>query len=154
ALSAPSMASAPINEAFEQDTGAGADGSAATSSALSGTDSIALPPGDNASVRIGIAEAFEQPSPTNVPAGAGTTANAGADLERGTRGLGGDGYASSSAPVAAAHNRPPRYPSEAQLRGIEGTVVLSVQVRADGRVAGASVARSSGSDLLDDAAIN
>ena len=46
-------------------------------------------------------------------------------------------------------NPQPRYPAEARQRGIEGKVVLRLTVSAAGSVEAASVARSSGNDLLD-----
>jgi len=49
--------------------------------------------------------------------------------------------------------RPPRYPIDSRRKKEEGTVVLSVLLGTDGRVAEISVARSSGSDRLDRAAL-
>lgn len=46
-------------------------------------------------------------------------------------------------------NPQPRYPAEARQRGIEGRVILRLTVNAAGSVEAASVARSSGNDLLD-----
>jgi protein TonB len=62
--------------------------------------------------------------------------------------------AARSAPVEVSlrplpGNPQPRYPSEARQRGIEGKVVLRLTVSAAGSVEAASVARSSGNDLLD-----
>ncbi len=54
----------------------------------------------------------------------------------------------------ALGNRPPRYPALARQRKEEGRVVLHVIVDAQGNVASLSVARSSGSRLLDDAAVD
>jgi protein TonB len=48
--------------------------------------------------------------------------------------------------------RPP-YPAIAQRRGWQGDVLLRVRVSPDGRAAGAVVQRSSGYDLLDQAAV-
>src|SRR5262245_49148378 len=56
-------------------------------------------------------------------------------------------------PAAYRHAPPPRYPAEAWARGVEGVVVLSVLVRHDGRVDDARVAVSSGSSVLDQAAL-
>jgi protein TonB len=50
-------------------------------------------------------------------------------------------------------NLPPAYPSLARRLKLEGEVRLSVQVDSDGRVLKASVALSSGHDLLDSTAI-
>jgi protein TonB len=49
---------------------------------------------------------------------------------------------------------PPRYPMESRRKREEGTVVLSVVVGVDGRVANISVSRSSGHDRLDQAALS
>ena len=48
---------------------------------------------------------------------------------------------------------PPRYPEAARRRGIEGTVLVTVVVGADGIPIQCHVQRSSGSKLLDDAAL-
>lgn len=50
-------------------------------------------------------------------------------------------------------NPPPVYPRSARERGQEGTVVLEVEVLASGRCGTVNVLRSSGSRLLDDAAV-
>lgn len=47
----------------------------------------------------------------------------------------------------------PRYPAEAQRRGIEGQVLLRLHLTVTGAVDVATVARSSGSELLDQAAL-
>lgn len=50
--------------------------------------------------------------------------------------------------------RPPAYPERARALGITGTVELRVQLSADGAVLDVAVARSSGSRLLDRAALD
>ncbi len=57
-------------------------------------------------------------------------------------------------PTPAAGNPPPDYPAEARRKHQEGTVILRVIIEPDGRVAGATVARSSGFELLDRAALD
>jgi periplasmic protein TonB len=47
----------------------------------------------------------------------------------------------------------PTYPEDARQQGIEGTALLSVQVLADGRVGDVSVKTTSGSTILDEAAV-
>jgi periplasmic protein TonB len=47
----------------------------------------------------------------------------------------------------------PRYPAAARRRGIEGEVLIKVRVGADGAAEGIEVLRSSGSKLLDEAAV-
>ena len=56
-------------------------------------------------------------------------------------------------PAAYRHAPPPRYPTTAREQGLEGVVVLSVLVRHDGRVDDARVAVSSGTIVLDQAAL-
>ena len=63
-------------------------------------------------------------------------------------------------PKAALPSRPPQllsrteppYPAAAKQEGIEGVVLLRVQVKADGRVGTVKLARSSGHSALDEAA--
>ncbi|MEI7065240.1 energy transducer TonB [Dickeya chrysanthemi] len=57
-----------------------------------------------------------------------------------------------SANAAYLHNPPPAYPDVAINRGWEGTVLLNVQVRPDGKVQTIRLQRSSGYPTLDDAA--
>ena len=56
-------------------------------------------------------------------------------------------------PAAYRHAPLPRYPTLAREQGLEGVVVLSVLVRHDGRVDEARVAVSSGTIVLDQAAL-
>jgi protein TonB len=53
----------------------------------------------------------------------------------------------------AGNNPPPDYPRAARKRGLEGTVVLSLLIGADGSVQDVSVERSSGYPLLDQSAV-
>lgn len=55
--------------------------------------------------------------------------------------------------TGSAANPLPRYPTAARRRGVEGTVTLAVRVSADGLPRAVEVARSSGSALLDEAAL-
>ncbi|KHN51857.1 energy transducer TonB [Dickeya fangzhongdai] len=57
-----------------------------------------------------------------------------------------------SASAAYLRNPPPAYPDVAINRGWEGTVLLNVQVRPDGKVQTIRLQRSSGHPALDDAA--
>lgn len=64
-----------------------------------------------------------------------------------------------AAPLAASQPQPisspaPRYPARALRRGEQGTVMVSAQVGPDGVPSGVDVARSSGSRLLDRAAVD
>ncbi len=65
----------------------------------------------------------------------------------GSRGGSGPGFS-----LGSAGNPMPPYPASARRRGIEGTVVLRVEVSAAGRALSVEIARSSGSDALDAAA--
>ena len=51
------------------------------------------------------------------------------------------------------HNEPPRYPFLARRRHIEGTVVVELDIDANGEVTATRLAESSGCRLLDDAAV-
>ncbi len=68
----------------------------------------------------------------------------------------GSGTGSGSGPVAPPRplNDPkPVYPEEARQKGIEGTTVIRIVVEADGQISGVSVLSSSGSAILDRAAV-
>lgn len=85
---------------------------------------------------------------TAVGDGSGTQA-AGARNEAGRGGIPGG---TSARPDYSVNPKPP-YPMLARRRGEHGTVLLRVRVRADGSVAETEVKQSSGSTLLDDAAL-
>ena len=51
------------------------------------------------------------------------------------------------------HNQPPRYPVIAERQGLEGSVVVILEIDANGQVTAAHIERSSGSALLDDTAL-
>ena len=55
--------------------------------------------------------------------------------------------------AAYLNNPAPEYPAAAKRRGIEGTVILGVQVTANGRAAHITIHKTSGSDLLDFSAL-
>jgi protein TonB len=55
--------------------------------------------------------------------------------------------------LAIANGPPPTYPKMAVTRGIEGTVVLRIHVDASGKPMEVSVEQSSGSRILDEAAL-
>jgi protein TonB len=52
-----------------------------------------------------------------------------------------------------AFGPPPTYPKPAILRGVEGTVVLRIHVDANGKPMEVSIENSSGSRILDEAAL-
>jgi protein TonB len=56
--------------------------------------------------------------------------------------------------VAAFHNPKPPYPLAARRLGLEGRVLLTAHVRADGRCGNVRLRASSGHELLDDAALD
>ena len=64
----------------------------------------------------------------------------------------GGGTALSARPDYGVNPKPP-YPMLARRRGDQGVVLLRVHVRADGSVVAAEIKQSSGSSLLDDAAL-
>jgi len=80
----------------------------------------------------------------------GSGGKAGAGVGGGSGHGGGGG--TSAHPDYGVNPKPP-YPLLARRIGMQGTVVLRVHVRADGSVAEAELARSSGSQLLDDSAL-
>ncbi|HUT52705.1 MAG TPA: energy transducer TonB [bacterium] len=75
--------------------------------------------------------------------------------DRGGRnpGMDADGREAPLRPPQCAHCPAPRYPAQAQDRGLEGEVVLKVEVLADGRVGDVYVMTSSGFPILDDTAL-
>jgi protein TonB len=86
------------------------------------------------------------PSPNAIPAAPAQAAPAPAPapVERVTEPRGYAGYLNNPAPA---------YPSAALKRGLEGRVILKVHVLADGHPDNVAVARSSGHDILDEAAV-
>jgi TonB family protein len=64
-----------------------------------------------------------------------------------------DGHDARIAPIMATHVTPP-YPAISQRLGEQGTTILRVEIAPDGSVAGDSVDRSSGSQRLDQAALD
>jgi len=80
-------------------------------------------------------------------------AAAGASAPAAGSAAGGDGASDSLAHADYARNPPPAYPAVARRRGLQGTVTVRVLVGADGSIESADVADSSGSDALDDAAL-
>jgi len=105
--------------------------------------------------------AAAQPAGPRGPTGAGIPLSPGSGGEPvGADGPGRDGTATGGGPgeppgfeVGSADNPLPHYPTLARRRGIEGTVTLEVRVRADGLPERVAIGRSSGSGLLDAAAL-
>ncbi|MCX5850507.1 MAG: energy transducer TonB [Deltaproteobacteria bacterium] len=62
-------------------------------------------------------------------------------------------YDTDFIPPHYLHNPVPSYPFLARRSGLEGVTVLSVEIRVDGKVAAVKVKRSSGYDVLDEAAL-
>lgn len=69
-------------------------------------------------------------------------------------GTGGNTGGAGDGTVGALFMPSPDYPASARRRGIEGVVVVSVFVHADGHCEGAEIAEGSGCPALDDAALN
>jgi protein TonB len=65
-----------------------------------------------------------------------------------------DSHFEARADVAALNNPKPAYPLAARRRGIEGRVLVSAHVHADGACAEVRLKRSSGHSLLDESALN
>ncbi|NOT57411.1 MAG: energy transducer TonB [Deltaproteobacteria bacterium] len=102
---------------------------------------------------------------SDIPDTSGAQAEADGNTQRGLSGTGGktgtgarghgsqgSGKGSSAQPDYGVNPKPP-YPVMARRMGVQGTVVLRVHVHADGSVIAAAIARSSGSELLDDSAL-
>jgi TonB family protein len=56
--------------------------------------------------------------------------------------------------AAYLNNPAPYYPQAAKQRGVQGKVLLAVVVKADGSPLNVSISRSSGSEILDEAALD
>lgn len=89
--------------------------------------------------------------------GSGLASGSGSGSGSGTGSGAGSGSGSSSReiiPPGIYSRREPAYPEQARREGIEGTVVLRIEILANGRAGDVSVSRSSGSELLDEAAVD
>ncbi|MCD9028141.1 TonB family protein [Luteimonas sp. BDR2-5] len=84
--------------------------------------------------------------------GAETTPTVAADLHSSRAAGGGHGLLEKMVRDAMRTN-PPRYPPAAVREGIEGTVLLDIEVAGNGEIERIVVAESSGHPLLDDAAV-
>ena len=108
--------------------------------------------------RFGVA----QPAAPSAPTGAGASLSSGTGGElteaggagRDRPGSGGEGPGEPPGFAPGSADNPlPRYPTVARRRGIEGTVTLEVRVNGAGLPEQVVLARSSGSALLDEAAL-
>lgn len=93
---------------------------------------------------------------TNKGESVNSSGNEGSKKGTGSPGAGPDsglGNAQPVVPPRLVHYAKPAYPAAAREKGTEGTVVVRVLVDLAGNVAGADVYESSGSSLLDEAAI-
>jgi periplasmic protein TonB len=79
------------------------------------------------------------------PAPAVRTADLAAAIAPAARGL--------SRPPSLAYDPKPEYPAAARMRGLQGRVLLHIDIAADGTPASVSVATSSGHAILDEAAM-
>lgn len=68
------------------------------------------------------------------------------------QGAGGSGKPGGVIPPGILSRREPNYPEQARRAGIEGTVVLKIEILETGRAGEVTIHRSSGSELLDEAA--
>lgn len=92
------------------------------------------------------------------PAGVATGANGGAAPAKSgsgssLRGTAPDGHAAGDSQATPAYQPKPTYPAFARRLGHEGRVVIRIQVLSSGAVAAASIERSSGYAVLDEAAL-
>lgn len=78
------------------------------------------------------------------------------DQPEGSGGAAGPASATGTgdAPAAYLSGAPPTYPEQARRRGWEGTVLLRVQLDANGRVQAVTILQSSGYPVLDQAAVS
>ncbi|HWR09206.1 energy transducer TonB [Sporomusa sp.] len=84
---------------------------------------------------------------------AGGAGSGGGTGQSGTgTGAGGTGTEKGIIPPNILSKREPSYPERARQNGQEGTVVLRIEIRENGRAGQISVQKSSGYELLDDAA--
>ncbi len=91
----------------------------------------------------------ERPGPAEgVPTGSPSGA-----LDGSPTGAGPGGGTGKAEPLGSVANPKPAYPEIARQRGQEGAVVLLVDVTAEGTAQQVTVRRSSGYDMLDDAAV-
>lgn len=86
--------------------------------------------------------------------GSGTGGGAGAGTGSGSGGTGGAGRGGGIINPGISSRVDPDYPEQARRSGWEGTVVLSIQILPNGRPGDVSVYRSSGYEVLDDAAVD
>ena len=95
------------------------------------------------------------PAPPPAEPAEGTPGDGG--LQKGTQtvnGSGGDTGGAGDGRIGGIFMPAPDYPFAARRKGIEGHVVIEIDVYPDGHVDGARVVETSGSDALDDAAMN
>lgn len=84
----------------------------------------------------------------------------GSSIGKSTNGVSGSGSGSTEStgtareiiPPGILSRREPNYPEKARQAGVEGTVVLRIEIQENGRPGQVSIYQSSGSELLDDAA--
>ena len=94
--------------------------------------------------------------------GGGTSTGGGGGSSQGGQGSGGgngmsgggSGSAGGVIPPGILSRREPNYPEQARQGGVEGTVVLRIEILENGHAGEVSIAESSGSELLDDAAVD
>lgn len=93
-------------------------------------------------------------TPTSAAAtGAIGAGDPGADAADGNSGSGASpNIAREVIPPGILSRREPNYPEKARQAGIEGTVVLNIEILENGHAGQVSIYQSSGSELLDDAA--
>ena len=124
--------------------------------------------GSSIHIAIEAASAPQQEGLRATPQQAASHPSQGQDLRRAA--TAGDGFGTSRGPasgpgssrtgddqilaqIRALIEAAKRYPLMAQRRGLEGTASVSFQIQADGSIQTLKIIRSSGSDILDEAAL-
>ena len=100
-------------------------------------------------------DVLPEPAPPKSSAGAGTKGPPGGPAGGGTSGTGSGrgGQPGARHGVRLLDSTPPSYPEAARQQGVEGRVVIHLTISAEGHVTEAKLHHSSGSTLLDDAAL-
>lgn len=128
---------------------------ASPASLTSTTDAVAV--GDGKQIGSGAAFGESTDNPVNNEEGKSAGDSAGTGDRQGTPNVGGISAGCSPAFVSwldSAIRTRLFYPEKARKRNLEGTVTILTEVAADGKTCEASVAQSSGSSILDRAAVS
>lgn len=86
--------------------------------------------------------------------GSGSSVNSSNSTTNGSGSTGAGGKRSGLIPPSILSKIEPPYPQSARLAGIEGTVLVKIEILANGRSGDITVSRSSGHEILDEAALS